>query len=273
MAKRANRPIFQGQKYYKLLYRVNQTHYFTHGMKKFLFTIYLLAASSLCASADLIDFDFSGVNGTVDPGKETFELTATDSIDAGLSLVTGLNFQTPSTVIFNTAGTTSTSNDLNVSGWGSGGSFSAAFNGNRYMTFTIQAQAGKQLNLDGATVTYTAFRNGNGAPSEFGITATTGGSAVVIGDQIGSDISVPNTGPTNIASISAPFSGAQWDGLTVPVEIRIYGAGTSTGGNMHFSDLTITGGSIIPEPSSMVLTTFGSLLLVLSSSQRIKKEQ
>lgn len=230
-------------------------------------TLTILALSAVAANAaTIVDFDFAGVDGTTaaDKDKATFELTATDAISSGVSIVDGLNLRSPSTVDFTGGGTTSSTNDLNVNGWGAGGSFSAAFAGNRYITFTIQADTGFQLNLDGAAVTFTGFRNGSGAPSEFGITATTGGDTVVIGDQIGSDITVPNTGPGNVTPITASFSGSEWDGVTDQIEIRLYGAGSSTSGNMHFSNLVVDNGTVtaIPEPSSTALLGLAGLTLL-----------
>jgi len=220
---------------------------------------------TLGVQANILDFDFSGVDGNVTYDKATFELTAMDSTDANLDLVEGLNFKSPSTVKGNGAAAYGTSNDLNVRGWGGSSALNNLIAGERYMSITIKANTGYQLNLDGATVSIDGSRNGSGAPNTFYITATTSGTTTTA-NQIGSSTSLPLTGASNVYDINAAFSGAEWDGLTDEVEIRIYGGGNSTTGNMHFNDMSITGGSIvaIPEPATLgIVVVFGGSILFI----------
>ncbi len=133
------------------------------------------------------------------------------------------------------------------------------------MSITIQADAGYLLNLDGAKVSIDGSRNGAGAPDTFYITATTNG-VTDTSNQIGGSTSLPLTGAANVYDINSTFAGTEWDGLTGEVEIRIYGGGNSETGNIHFSDMSITGGSIvaIPEPATlgMVAVVGGGMFFI-----------
>ncbi len=203
----------------------------------------------------------------MDHDKATFELTATTTFDPNLNIVEGVNFKSDSTLDDLTAGGQAT-NDLNLNGWGGSTSdtIDAAVAGLRYISFTIQSQSGFELNLNGASVNFTAWRNGGGAPEDFGLAARTDGGTFVAGNQIGSVLLKPHGGSSGISNpqtLSFTFSGAQWDGVTDAVEIRLYGwDGT---GNLHTEDTTITGASVtvVPELSSAALLGLGGLALIL----------
>lgn len=221
-------------------------------------------------AATVVDFNFSGVDGTVVQDKATFELTATDTLDANLNINTGVNFQSPSTLASLTAGGQA-SNDLNLSSWGgsTNATINDAFAGDRHISFTVQASSGFALNLDGASVNFTAWRNGGGAPERFGVLAEVGANSFDVSDQIGAVVTpfgAPGSGSSGIGNtetFSFTFSGAEWDNLTESVEVRLYGwDGT---GNMHIQDASITDASVIvvPEPSSSALIGLGALSLIL----------
>ncbi len=213
-------------------------------MKKSM-SLFAMVMLALGVQANILDLDFSGVDGTEDYDEATFEVTAMDSVDANLNLVEGLNFKLPSNVNGTGGAAYGTSYDLNVFGFGGNtDSLGNYIAGNRYMSITIQADAGYLLNLDGATVSLLGSRNGGGAPDTFYITATTTGTTDT-SNQIGASTSLPLTGQANVYDIQATFSGTEWNGLTGAVEIRFYGGGNSITGNIHFSDLSITGGSIV----------------------------
>ncbi len=215
-----------------------------------------LAIVSTASAATIIDFDFSGVNGTVSHDPDLFELTATTTLDPNLTLVEGINVFNDSVLNFATAGA-ATSNDLNLVDFGGSTSASilAGLAGNRYFSFIIQADSGYQLNLDGATISFDLRRNGGGASKRFGITAEidpTNDDSITVGDQLGSNIDVTVTTPQ---TITRTFSGTQWDGITGQVEVRLYGWNGGTTGNTHFSDAVIDGATItvVPEPYSAAL--------------------
>ncbi len=206
--------------------------------------------------SNILDLDFSGVDGSENHDEATFELTAMDSADANLNLVEGLNFKAPSTVQSTGGASYDTSYDLNVIGWGGASDLLNYVKGDRYLSITIQADAGYKLNLDGATISLLGSRNGSGAPDIFYITATTTGTTGT-SNQIGGSTSLPLTGPSNVYDIQATFSGAEWNGLTGEVEIRFYGGGNTETGNIHFSDMSITGGSVTPiPPGEISITSF-----------------
>lgn len=224
------------------------------------------------SAATIVDFDFSGVSGTVTQDAAAFELTATDTIDAKLKIKKGLNFQSPSTLISVAVGGQAT-NDLNINSWG--GSASAtigdAVSGNRYISFTVQVVSGFELNLNGASVNFTACRNGGGAPEKFGVLAKKGRGTFEVTDQIGvilTPFGAPGSGSTgaeNAQIFSFTFSGAEWDNVTESVEIRLYGWGGT--GNMHIQDASITNASVVAAPGARtsVLISFGGLSVGLRS--------
>jgi len=182
------------------------------GNKKIVLATALLLLFCRSGFSNLLDLNFSGVNGNVAYDKTTFELTATDSIDPNLNLVKGLNFKSPSTVNGNGAAAYGISYDLNVRGWGGASDLNNQILGNRYMSLTIQAKEGQQLNLDGATISIIGSRNGGGAPNIFYITASTNGTTST-SNQIGLPTSLPLTGAANVYDIHATFSGSEWNGM------------------------------------------------------------
>ena len=233
-------------------------------MKKSM-SLFVIVMLALGVQANILDLDFSGVDGSEAYNEATYEVTAMDSADANLNLVEGLNFKAPSTVNGNGAASYGTSYDLNVRGWGGSATLPNVVAGERYMSITIQAASGYQLNLDGANISLLGSRNGGGAPDTFYITATTTGTTTV-DNQIGDSTFLALTGSGNVYDINSTFSGAAWDGLTGEVEIRFYGGGQSTTGNIHFSDMSITGGSIvaIPEPAALgMVAVFGGSILFI----------
>lgn len=241
-------------------------------MKTLMKAIAAASSISLAQAALVIDFDFSGVAGNSAFDPDTFELTAVDTKDANLTLVQGLNVFNPSVLTSTTAGGAA-SNDWNLLNWGGSVSTTVtdAINGERYFSFTLQAASGYMLNLDGATISYTAYRNGSGAPEKFATLAVIGGGGFTAADQLDLAIDTPfgtpgsgTTGSANTETWSDTFTGAQWDGVTSAIEIRLYGwDGT---GNMHFSDVKIDGAEValIPEPSkAMFLSLAGAGLLLI----------
>ncbi|MCP5537465.1 MAG: PEP-CTERM sorting domain-containing protein [Akkermansiaceae bacterium] len=216
-------------------------------------------------AATIIDFDFSGVDGSSSHTKSSFEITTTDTIDPNLTLVEGINVKNDSVLNFTVSGGAAT-NDLNLSNWGGGspGNLTNAINGNRYFSFFIQAASGYQLNLNGATLSTTLRRNGSAAPQDYAFTAVVApanDNDLSASDQIGSAGNYTNT---STHTYSVTFSGSQWDGITDEVEVRLYGY-TATTGNTHFSDLVIDNGSVtlIPEPTSTLLLGLGGVLTLL----------
>ncbi|GAA5494477.1 hypothetical protein Rhal01_00638 [Rubritalea halochordaticola] len=240
-------------------------------MKKLTSLIASLVCASSAQAALILDFDFSGVAGDSLFDPDTFELTDVDTKDANLDLLVGLNAFEPSVLNSTTAGGAA-SNDWNLVNWG--GSVSAtvgdAVAGNRFISFTIQAASGYMLNLDGATISYTAYRNGSGAPEKFATLAVVGGGGFSAADQLDAGIDTPfgtpgsgSTGSGNTETWSDTFTGAEWDGVTESIEVRLYGwDGT---GNMHFSDVKIDGAEValVPETSISMMIGLAGLGLII----------
>lgn len=220
-----------------------------------------LALALPLSAATIVDFDFSGVNGTV-AHDATYQITATSTLDSNLTVVTGVSHLSPSIVSSATAGG-ATTNDLNLEGFNAVGGgadvFADSVARNSYISFVITADAGFALNLDGATISWDVRRNGGGAADVYGIAANSGSGLV----QVGTD-AVLNT---SLNTVTRTLSGAEWDGLTGDVEIFLYGWGnTNPGGNTHISDAVISGAAsvvAVPEPSSTALLGLGGLALIM----------
>ena len=222
------------------------------------------AAFAGMAQGSLLDFDFSGVSGLVAQDPDAFELTSVDSQDVHLVLVAGVNMFDPSVLGSSTGGGSAT-DDLNLNQFGTSTSTSiqGAMSGYRYISFTIRAESGWQLNLNDATVTFDVRRNGANAPQRFGIAVEIAGGTFEAADQIGANVEFSDT---TEHSVSATFPSSGFDGLTGPVEIRLYGWNApSTSGNAHISDVFITGGAltVVPDPMTAGAVLAGAVLFAL----------
>ena len=197
----------------------------------------LLAGTHGANAATIVDFDFSGVDGTVVHAKESFEVTATTTLAGGITVEDGVNIFSPSTATYTTAGGAAT-NDLNVT-----------LTANAFISYTVSVDSGFELDLNSATFSFDLRRNGGAAASLY--------TLLLDGVQVGSQF---NTGgSTSVLSPTFTLAATGFDGLTGSHEVRL--RSDNGAGNTHFSGATLIDGTVtaIPEPSSAILAVFGLL--------------
>lgn len=217
-----------------------------HCARAFLLLLGLFVATT-AAQAQLVVFNFTGTS----PGQNT-PWTSTSTLASGITL-TGW---TLGNVTGNVA-----NNRFTATSWDSttNGTFSTASAGGDYITFSITPTSGNQLNLSGATITYTLQNSANG-PDYYSVRSSI--------DSFGSDLSASsaalNQGGTNTpssTSLTLPSSVA-YTGLTNTVEFRIYGWGAGVGsGTMSVNAWSMTGSvSAVPEPATYAVILGGVVL-------------
>ena len=89
----------------------------------------------------LVDFDLSGVDGTVTHDPDSYEVTATDTLNSNTPLAAGINVFNPSVLKLGTGGG-SPANDLNLHNWGESinTGIKDALDGDRFVSFKLQAK-------------------------------------------------------------------------------------------------------------------------------------
>ncbi|MGF1485383.1 MAG: PEP-CTERM sorting domain-containing protein [Opitutales bacterium] len=118
-----------------------------------------------------------------------------------------------------------------------------------YYSFTIQADTGFQLNLAGAEVSYEMGRPGGAGAPDWAISTSVEGLGVAnaLESQTGW-----GPGDNTPGSFIMPNDPLTYDGLTGPVEFRIYAGGGN--GIFDINSFNVGGSvSAIPEPSTYAL--------------------
>src|SRR5207244_4018079 len=105
-----------------------------------------------------------------------------------------------------------------------------------YISFTVTASAGFQLNLDGGSVTFDVASKQNGKEVDWTVRSS------VLG--FGTDIATGNSSSASFSGATASLSGTSYDGLS-SIEVRIYG--WSPGNVDLFVDNITLNGSVVPE--------------------------
>jgi hypothetical protein len=134
-----------------------------------------------------------------------------------------------------------------------------------YVTFTVTANAGYKLNLTNFTFHYSyESQGGVTTPAKiatFTVRSSLDGFAANIGTPI--NRTVTGTGPSFATDANFSLSGATYQNLTGPFEIRIYFTDDSELANdvARIDNLMLNGDVVaIPEPSSLWLLAGGGLL-------------
>ena len=120
----------------------------------------------------------------------------------------------------------------------------SAVNGGSYWGFTVQPNTGFKMNF--SSFTFDAARGGAGTPRTWylysSLAGFTPGSAIAFAD-------VPTVRPI-LTPFTVDLSGAQFQGLTNPVEFRMYLSTPATGQSLEFDNVTVNGTVIVvPEPA------------------------
>ena len=143
-------------------------------------------------------------------------------------------------------------NRYNTTGW----TTAATLEATDYVTFTLDANDGYEINFDSFVYTGTASASG---PTAFALRSSLDGFTSNIGSPTA-------TGTTIVLTAS------QFQNLTTPVEFRLYGYDADGGtGTFSINDYTFNGAvEAVPEPNTLALFGVGSLLM-LASRHRTRK--
>lgn len=245
-------------------------------------TISLPAYGSL-----LVDFDFTGVDpaaamasgGTFGAVSLDSNLSLTAAMSAP-SLQNGATFRPASSVVQTGAALDSALRDDVVAFgyWnlnsvdgdnGSRGTLDDAITAGGFITFTVTPADGFSLNLNGGNVTFDYWVGDSNQSRDVALFTSIGGftsagDAVAVFDQasVGSvDVGTGDDGDGVYGGINSgvvlSFTGAQYDNITSPLEIRLYIADSNF--NMaqlqrySFFDNVQLNGAVVPEPSFYAL--------------------
>lgn len=225
--------------------------------------ILALFAAATSLSAQIITFDFTTFDVDDATGASTVGFLASQIPSNGTVPVGTIdaNLEQPGAFFF--AGGTLVDTQAMTDGFRVDFT-DTSLNDSSYFTFSIQAAPGYQLDLAGATVSYRMARPGNGGNADWAIATSVGGLGVSNAVHTENDAAPLNTFPAP-GSFNLPNT-ASYDGITGPVEFRIY---TGDGnGIFDVSTFEVDGTiSLIPEPGIYALA-FGALALLVALRRR-----
>ncbi len=202
-----------------------------------------LAGAPPAGAATIVDFDFSGIRGDEVHDKNTFELTATNTLHPNVELVEGVNIFSPSALEFHTSGGQS-AYDMNLRNWGTASTLQQAINGDRFVSYTIAPEPGHLLNLNNAAVSFDLWRNGPAAPNDYYLLVNSVGGPFTTDHQVGQLIGVTDAGVDNTHTFTATLPEDGF-GAVGPVEVRLYGQrADNSSANTHLAGATITGAEV-----------------------------
>lgn len=154
-----------------------------------------------------------------------------------------------------------TTADPNAITWTNSGA--AAITAGHYITFTVQAASGYQLNLNGGSFDFAWDPSGNASTRVDQVALFSSVDGFTSGSEIAS-ISTIDDSPWAARTSIFNITGSQFDGLTSPVEFRLYlwngGTPDLPAAAQALEGVSSLNGSIVavPEPSAYAL--FGGLL-------------
>jgi hypothetical protein len=126
-----------------------------------------------------------------------------------------------------------------------------------YWTFTVTPNPGQELNLTSLTFQITVANSG--IPISYYLSTNVSGFDAPVGTPV-------NNATGGFGTVRDPIdlSGVEFQGVTTPIEIRMYlwntaGGGTS-GSRWGFDNITLNG-TVAPEPTTLALLTLGGLAL------------
>ncbi|MEM9226598.1 MAG: PEP-CTERM sorting domain-containing protein, partial [Verrucomicrobiota bacterium] len=126
----------------------------------------------------------------------------------------------------------------------------AIANGN-FLSFTIQADSGYQLELNDGTISYTIARPGNAGAVNAAVLTSIGGFSA--GQEIDSYALAQEGSPDyNAPIVTTDLPSTGYDAVTAPFEVRIYffGGSASSSNIAYIRNLEVDGDlAVVPEPS------------------------
>jgi hypothetical protein len=124
----------------------------------------------------------------------------------------------------------------------------SAVSAGSYWGFTVQPNSGFRMNF--SSLTFDVARGGAATPRTWYLYSSVGGFTA--GSAIAS-ADVQTQRPT-LTPVSVPLTSAQFQGLTNPVEFRMYMSTPATGQSLEFDNVTLTGTvAPVPEPAGILL--------------------
>lgn len=212
---------------------------------------------SSAQGALIVDWDFSGLDWRTgegsglelnDPAPNPILPAASANAAAGLT-VTNL---TPSAGLNVVVNATTAAGEADIRDFD--------FNGDgineNYMEFTIMADTPGTLNID--SISISQWRNGGGAVDGMAFDVSVDGGAFALYDSIQVD---PNSGSGPSFDLFT-FSEAIVGANTVAIRFAPRNVNQGSTGNLHVNGLQVNG-SVVPEPSSALLTGLAGAMLLL----------
>jgi hypothetical protein len=142
----------------------------------------------------------------------------------------------------------------------------SAVSGDSYWGFTVTPNAGFKMNF--TNFTFDGARGGAGTPRTWYLYSSTAGFTT--GNAI-AFMDVPTVRPI-LTAFTVDLSGAPFQGLTGPVEFRMYLSTPGTGQSLEFDNVTVNGTVVaVPEPACTLALAAGAGGLWMLRRQRIKK--
>lgn len=242
--------------------------------KPILITLIAAAFSDAGSAAILASYDFEATGGALASKAVVAGLTAS-AFSFGAQAATGNSFSTNTPV-------GSGAQSLNLSGAGiaitpttTPAGFPVAKTDGTYLYFTLTPEAGTSLNLTSITFDKGRLSGGTNGSSRILVTSSLSDeyadrlpltdSATSIADVLEAnqtgEISIITTG-TNASwgatgNVVVDLAGLQFQNVTEPITFKIYAFGVNNGSGSLFFDNFIVNGTLIPEPSSLMLGLLG----------------
>lgn len=134
----------------------------------------------------------------------------------------------------------------------------AAFANDAYWTFTVTPDSGFSMDLE--SLTFDLLTRNSIRPIGYYLASSVDGFDTPIGSAVN------DLHQADWDTKTFDLSGSQYQGLTDPVEFRLYqwdqGLGGSSGSAWNFDNVTLNG-DVVPEPASLALLSAGGLLMLV----------
>ncbi|MCA9248635.1 MAG: LamG domain-containing protein, partial [Planctomycetales bacterium] len=132
---------------------------------------------------------------------------------------------------------------------------SAAIANDAYISFTVTPTSSQLMNLQ--NLTFDAARGGSTTPRSWYLYSSIDGFTF---DNSIDQADVPTVRPT-LTGFDVDLSSASFQGLTTPIEFRLYMSTPATGSSLEFDNFVLNGtfAAPVPEPSTLLLLGLGML--------------